>query len=179
MEEGPGQEAVPVEVRPGSSAGTLDALERTEVVDGNGEIRYFQKGKKVVLDPEHLLAVIERTLEDSKKLSLKIAETESTKDQFFIKHTLINGQEGLRKLVLKAVRMCEERSPALPGATLDIINVPALKHLLERLSTENWAIPEDLASLEKDMKSIRTAFLERAAPREEYVRSILEELQGN
>jgi hypothetical protein len=178
LEEEPGREAVPGEMRSGSAAGALDALERTDPVEGSGEIRYFQKGKKVVLDPEPLLADVERSLEDSKKLSLKIGETESAKDQFFIKHMLINGQEGLRKLVFRAVRMCEEKSCALPGATRDIINVPALKDLLERLSTENWANPDDLASFEKDTSAMRAAFLERAMPREGYVRSILEELEG-
>ena len=78
--------------------------------NGSGEIRYFQKGKKVVLDPEHLLAAVERSLEDSKKLSLKLGETESAKTGSLIKHQLINAQEGLRKLVLKAVQMCDERS---------------------------------------------------------------------
>ena len=179
LEEELGREAVPGETGPGSAAGPLDALGRTEPVDGSGEIRYFQKGKKVVLDPEHLLAAVERSLEDSKKLSLKIGETESAKDRFFIKHKLINGQEGLRKLVFRAVRMCEERPRALPGATLDIINVPALKDLLERLSTENWANPDDLASFEKDVRAMRAAFLERAVPKEGYVRSILEELEGD
>jgi hypothetical protein len=126
-----------------------------------------------------LLAAVERSLEDSKKLSLKIGETESAKDRFFIKHKLINGQEGLRKLVFRAVRTCEERPRALPGATLDIITVPALKDLLERLSTENWANPDDLASFEKDVRAMRAAFLERAVPKEGYVRSILEELEGD
>ena len=179
FEEEPGPEAAPGETRPASVDGALDALGRTEPVDGSGEIRYFQKGKKVVLDPEHLLAAVMRSLEDSKKLSLKVGETESAKDRFFIKHKLINGQEGLRKFVLRAVRMCEERSRALPGTTLEIINVPALKELLERLSTENWANPDDLASFEKDMRAVRAAFLERAVPREEYLRSILEELEGD
>jgi len=179
LDEEPGRETVPGETRPGSAAGALDALGRTEPVDGSGEIRYFQKGNRVVLDPEHLLAAVETSLEDSKKLSLKMGETESAKDRFFIKHKLINRQEGLRKLVLRAVRMCEERPRALPGATLEIINVPALKDLLERLSTDNWANPDDLASVEKDVRAMRAAFLERAVPREGYVRSILEELEGD
>lgn len=179
VEDGPGGKLLRGMIGGASAAGALDALGRTDPVDGSGEIRYFQKGKKVVLDPEHLLAAVERSLEDSKKLSLKIGETESAKDRFFIKHKLINGQEGLRKLVFRAVRMCEERPSALPGATLDIINVPALKDLLERLSTENWANPDDLASFEKDVRAMRAAYLERAVPKERYVRSILEELEGD
>jgi len=179
VEGGPGGKLLRGMIGGASAAGALDALGRTDPVDGSGEIRYFQKGKKVVLDPEHLLAAVERSLEDSKKLSLKIGETESAKDRFFIKHKLINGQEGLRKLVFRAVRMCEERPCALPGATLDIINVPALKDLLERLSTENWANPDDLASFEKDVRAMRAAYLERAVPKERYVRSILEELEGD
>lgn len=178
LEKEPGREAVPGETRSGSSAGALDALGRTEPIDGSGEIRYFQKGKKVVLDPEHLLAAVERSLEDSKKLSLKIGETESVKDRFFIKHELINAQEGLRKLVFGAIKICEKKPPALPRMVLDVLNVKVLRNMLDRLSTDNWANPEDLASFEKDIGALSMAFRERTVPREKYFRSILEELEG-
>jgi hypothetical protein len=178
LEEEPGREAVPGETRPGSAAGALDALGRKEPIDGRGEIRYFQKEKKVVLDPEHLLAAVERSLEDSKKLSLKIGEAESAKDRFFIKHELINAQEGLRKLVFGAIKICDEKPPALPKVVLDVLNVKVLRNMLDRLSTDNWANPEDLASFEKDIRALSTAFRERTVPSEKYFRSILEELEG-
>ena len=69
--------------------------------------------------------------------------------------------------------------PALPGATPGHPQRPGFKDLLERLSTDNWAKPEDLASFEKDMRSPERGLLERAVPREGYVRSILEELEGD
>lgn len=178
IEEGPGREAVLGEAGPESAAGALDALRRTEPANGSGEIRYFQKGKKVVLDPEHLLGAVERSLEDSKKLSLRLGETESAKDRFFIKHKLINAQEGLRKLALGAIKICDKNPPALPGAVLDVLNVKILRDILDRLSTDNWANPEDLASFEKDMKDLRSALRERTIPPEKYFRSILEELEG-
>ena len=178
IEEGPGREAVLGEAGSESAAGALDALRRTEPANGSGEIHYFQKGKKVVLDAEHLLGAVERSLEDSKKLSLRLGETESAKDRFFIKHKLINAQEGLRKLALGAIKICDKNPPALPGAVLDVLNVKILRDIVDRLSTDNWANPEDLASFEKDMKDLRSALRERTIPPEKYFRSILEELEG-
>ena len=178
LEEGPGREAVLGEAGPESAAGALDALRRTEPANGSGEIRYFQKGKKVVLDPEHLLGAVERSLEDSKKLSLRLGETEPAKDRFFIKHKLINAQEGLRKLALGAIKICDKNPPALPGAVLDVLNVKILRDILDRLSTDNWANPEDLASFEMDMKALCAAFRKLTVPREKYFRSILEELEA-
>jgi hypothetical protein len=61
---------------------------------------------------------------------------------------------------------------------LDVLNVKVLRNMLDRLSTDNWANPEDLASFEKDIRVLTTAFRERIVPREKYSRSILEELEG-
>ncbi len=161
-----------------STMESLNALGRTAPADGSGEVRYFQKRQKVLLDPEHLLGTIERSVEESRKLSLKLGETESAKDRFFIKHDLIFAQEELRKLVFGAIKICDKEPPALPGMILDVLNVKVLRNILDRLSTDNWANPEDLASFDKDIRSLGTALRERTNPREDYLRSVLEELEG-
>jgi hypothetical protein len=178
VEDGPGGKAPRGMIGGASAVESLNALGRTDPADGSGEIRYFQKRQKVLLDPEHLLGAIERSVEESRKLSLRLGETESAKDRFFIKHDLINAQEGLRKLVFGAIKICDKNPPALPGMVLDVLNVKVLRNMLDRLSTDNWANPEDLASFEKDIKALGTAFRERTVPREKYFRSILEELEG-
>jgi uncharacterized protein YoxC len=178
IEDGPGGKAPQGVIGGVSVVESLNALGRTDPADGSGEIRYFQKRMKVVLDPEHLLGAIERSVEESRKLSFKLGETESAKDRFFIKHELINAQEGLRKLVFRAIKICDKKPPALPGVVLDVLNVKVLRNMLDRLSTDNWANPEDLASFEKDIRTLTTAFRERTVPREKYFRSILEELEG-
>lgn len=157
---------------------SLNALGRTAPADGSGEVRYFQKRQKVLLDPEHLLGAIERSVEESRVLSLKLGETESAKDRFFIKHDLIFAQEELRKLVFGAIKICDKEPPALPGMVLDVLSVKVLRNILDRLSTDNWANPEDLASFDKDIKSLAAALRERTSPREDYLRSVLEELEG-
>jgi len=178
IEDEPGGKASQGMIGGASAVESLNALGRTDPADGSGEIRYFQKRQKVLLDPEHLLGAIERSVEESRKLSLRLGETESAKDRFFIKHDLINAQEGLRKLVFGAIKICDKNPPALPGMVLDVLNVKVLRNMLDRLSTDNWANPEDLASFEKDIKALGTAFRERTVPREKYFRSILEELEG-
>lgn len=124
----------------------LEAYRRTESTDGSGEIHYFQKDNIIIADPEKILAVADRTLEEGQRLSLKLGLTESPKDQFFIKQELINWQEGLRALFLRVIKMCEKSSWTLPRYTQEIINPQVLRRLLERLSMENWSNLEEFAS---------------------------------
>ena len=88
---------------------------RRNTANGSGEIHYFQKGKVIIADPEKILAAVDRTMDEAQRLSLKLGQTESPKDQFFIKQELINWQEGLRALFLRIIKMCE-KSPLVPAA---------------------------------------------------------------
>ena len=88
----------------------LESYRRTEPANGSGEIHYFQKDRIAIADPEKLLDAVDRTLEEGQRLSVKLGQTESPKDQFFIKQELINWQEGLRALFLRVVKMCEKSS---------------------------------------------------------------------
>jgi hypothetical protein len=155
----------------------LESYRRTEPANGNGEIHYFQKDEAVVADPEMLLEAVDRTLEEGQRLSVKLGQTESPKDQFFIKQELINWQEGLRALFLRVVKMCEKSAWNLPRYTEGIINPQILRRLLERLSMENWSNLDEFAAFAADVTGIRKAFLARIEPRLPYLLSLKREIE--
>ncbi len=158
-------------------AAELEAGRRTEPANGSGEIYYFQKDRTVVVDLEKLFESVDRTLEEAQRISLKLGQTESPKDQFFLKQELINWQEGLRGLFLRIIKMCEKSAWSLPRYTQGILSPQTLRSLLERLSMENWSNPEEFASFAKAMADMKKAFLARIEPRLPYLRSILQELE--
>jgi len=158
-------------------AASLETYRRTEPANGNGEIHYFQKDKAVIADPEKILAAVDKTLEEAQRLSLKLGQTESPKDQFFIKQELINWQEGLRALFLRVVKMCEKSSWSLPRYTQEILNSQVLRRLLERLSMENWSNPEEFASFSAAMSELKKAFQAKVEPRFAYLLSLKREIE--
>jgi len=155
----------------------LENCRRTEPANGSGEIHYFQKDKAVIADPEKILTAVDRTLEEAQRLSLKLGQTESPKDQFFIKQELINWQEGLRALFLRVVKMCEKNFWSLPRYTQEILNSQILRRLLERLSMENWSNPEEFASFSATMSEIKMAFQAKVEPRFAYLLSLKREIE--
>ena len=165
--------AVPAEV----PADILEACRRVEPANGHGELHYFQKGGRIVLDAERLLEAAEGARDEARRLARALEAAESPKDQFFIKQDIINGQEGLRKLFLRAAKMCERKACSLPAATVDIFGTRALKDLLERLSLENWSNPADFADFERTLEGLRGGFAARTSPPDDYRRAILEELE--
>jgi hypothetical protein len=156
----------------------LENCRQTEPANGSGEIHYFQKGKVIIADPEKILAAVDRTMEEAQRLSLKLGQTESPKDQFFIKQELINWQEGLRALFLRIIKMCEKSSWSLPRYTQEILNSQILRRLLERLSMENWSNLEEFASFFATMSEIRKAFQARIEPRRAYLLSLKREIES-
>lgn len=159
-------------------ATALERARRIEPVAGSGEISYFQKEDRTILDAGRLLDALDRAVDVAWKLTGKLEGTESPRDRFFIKQELVNGQEALRNLVLRAASLTEEGSLKLPAETLDILDVPVLRGLADRLSLGNWANAGDLAAFAGQTKGLRAAFLERTTPPDRYVLSILEALGG-
>lgn len=154
----------------------LEGYRHTEPADGTGEIHFFQKDRTAVADPEKLLAAVDRTTEEGQRLSVKLGQTESPKDQFFIKQELINWQEGLRALFLRVVKMCEKNAWVLPRYTEDILNPQVLRRLLERLSMENWSNLEEFTSFAASVAEIHKAFLARTTPRLPYLLALRDEI---
>ncbi|MDD8014179.1 MAG: hypothetical protein PHX45_00690 [Acidobacteriota bacterium] len=156
----------------------LDGFRRSEPTNSSGEINYFQKGKRMVLDGEQLMWSVGYTLDEAKKLSVKLGLTESPRDQFFLKQELINWQENLRRLLAGTIRLCEKKSLSLPSRTADILNIQTLKDLLERLNMENWGNPRDFQSFESLVRVLRNSFQTKAGSPSAYLKSVRNDLQA-
>ncbi|MEN6311428.1 MAG: hypothetical protein ABFD80_07825 [Acidobacteriota bacterium] len=155
----------------------VEACRRSEPANGNGEIHYFQKDDTILIDGESLFAAIDKTMSEARRLSEKLGQTESPKDQFFIKQELINWQEGLRALFLRVIKMTEKKAWRLPEVTGEVLNLTALRILVERLSMENWSNPEEFASFLEAATELKKAWLLRLAPRGAYLRALKKELE--
>jgi hypothetical protein len=155
---------------------TLEQYRKVEPRNGNGEISFFSKDDKVILDGEHLIASVDESLEEAKRLYAKLTQTESPKEQFFIKQEIINHQEILRKNILRNVKLCEREGAVLPGYTADILNLDLLKDILEKLSMENWSNPVEFNSFRTTIESLKDSYYAKITPPSHYLRSLIEEL---
>jgi hypothetical protein len=156
----------------------LEKYRKIEPRNGNGDIGFFQKDDKIILDGEYMVASIDESLEEAKKLYLKLSQTESPKEQFFIKQEIINHQEILRKYILRNVKICEREGAVLPRFTADILNIDTLKDILEKLSMENWSNPSDFSSFRSLTESLKDAYYAKITPPVYYLKSLLEELSA-
>jgi hypothetical protein len=154
----------------------LEGYRKIETRNGNGEISFFQKDKKTILDGEYMVASIDESLEEAKRLYMKLAQTESPKEQFFIKQEIINHQEILRKYILRNLKMCEKEGAALPSYTADILNQDILKEILEKLSMENWSNPSDFNSFRSQIEAFKDSYYAKITPPINYLRSLIKEL---
>ncbi|MBN2408148.1 MAG: hypothetical protein JXE07_00300 [Candidatus Aminicenantes bacterium] len=154
----------------------LEKYRRVEARNGNGEISFFQNNGKILLDGEYMVASIDESLEEAKRLYMKLNQTESPKEQFFIKQEIINHQEILRKYILRNLKMCEKENAALPGFTAEILNVDILRDILEKLSMENWSNPVDFDSFRAQIEGLKDAYYARITPPVAYLRSLIDEL---
>ncbi|HSA96670.1 MAG TPA: hypothetical protein VLJ16_11495, partial [Acidobacteriota bacterium] len=169
--------AVPEALTEEEVVAAIESYRRTEPANGSGEIHYFQRDGLIIADPEQILAAVDRTVEEGQRLAGKLGQTESPKDQFFIKQELINWQEGLRALFLRVIKMCEKNAWALPRFTGEIINAQVLRRLLERLSMENWSNLEEFASFAAAAADMRAAFKAKISPRLAYLLALKREIE--
>jgi hypothetical protein len=154
----------------------LEGYRKVEARNGNGEISFFQKDGKTILDGEYMVASIDESLEEAKRLYAKLAQTESPKEQFFIKQEIINHQEILRKYILRNLKMCEKEGAMMPKFTEAILNLDILKEILEKLSIENWSNPTDFNSFRSQVEALKDAYYARITPPAQYLRSLIKEL---
>ncbi|MDH7512493.1 MAG: hypothetical protein QHH14_06075 [Clostridiales bacterium] len=157
---------------------TLEKYRKIESRNGNGEVSFFQNDEKLILDGEHIVASIDESMEEAKRLYLKLSQTESPKEQFFIKQEIINYQEMLRKFLLRYIKMSEKEGASLPQFTTDILNLEILKDILEKLSMENWSNPADFNSFRLHAESLKDSYYAKITPPSMYLRSLIEELEG-
>jgi hypothetical protein len=177
-EEAPAEEKT-VEEEKGNFQSLFEVLEgyrKIEARNGNGEISFFQKEDKTILDGEYMVASIDESLEEAKRLYLKLAQTESPKEQFFIKQEIINHQEILRKYILRNLKMCEREGAVMPQFTEEILNQDILKEILEKLSMENWSNPSDFSSFRTQIEALKDAYYAKITPPVNYLESLIKEL---
>jgi len=155
----------------------LDESRKSEPIEDDGELVYFEKNDKQVLDAQNLLSTLATSLEGARKLYNKLTEAESPKDQFFIKQEIIRHQDLLRKIMLSNIRMSEKENCSLPKHTEDVLNSEALKVILEKVSMENWSNKEDFHSFENYFTKLSDDFNKKLTPPEKYLDSILKELE--
>lgn len=143
----------------------------------NEEISYFEKDDKIVLDGEGIITALNSRMDEANKLYTNLSETQSPKEQFFIKQEIIWHQEVLRELMLSYVKMCEKDNCSLPLYTLDLLNVDALKGVIEKINRENWSNKEDFVSFENHIRQLKNSFYARLTYHAEYLESLLKELE--
>ncbi len=156
----------------------LEKYRRIEIRNGNGEVCFFQNGDKLILDGEHIVASIDESLEEAKRLYLKLSQTESPKEQFFIKQEIINHQELLRKYLLRYIKMSEKEGATLPRFTEEYLSLDILKNVLEKLSMENWSNPADFNAFRSQVEALKDAFYAKITPPTAYLKALIDELEA-
>jgi translation initiation factor 2 beta subunit (eIF-2beta)/eIF-5 len=156
----------------------LDKYRKSEDVEGNGYMMFYENKGKIVLDGESFVAYLNNNLEDVKKLYNKLQETESPKEQFFIKQEIIKKQDVLRKYMLSFIGKGELEVSNLPQFTKDILNMDVLKNILEKVSMENWSNQEDFTSFDTLTNELKESFYEKITPPDKYLESIKDELEA-
>ncbi len=157
----------------------LDQYRKSEDVEGNGYMMYYENKGKIVLDGESFVAYLNNNLEDVKKLYNKLQETESPKEQFFTKQEIIKKQDVLRRYMLSFIGKGELEVSNLPQFTQDILNMDVLKNILEKVSMENWSNQEDFTSFDTLTNNLKESFYEKITPPDKYLESIKDELEAD
>ncbi len=155
----------------------LESFRKGTRNENDGEVSYFEYNDRIVLDGECLVATLNNNFEEAKKMYIKLSQTESPKDQFFIKQEIIKQQETLRKVMLRSIRLCEQDNCTLPDFTKEILNLDVLKTILEKVSMENWSNQDDFAAFDNYSKELKEAFYTRITPPADYLESIMKQLE--
>jgi translation initiation factor 2 beta subunit (eIF-2beta)/eIF-5 len=156
----------------------LDIYRKSENVEDNGYMVYYENKGKIVLDGESFVAYLNNNLEEVRKLYNQLQETESPKDQFFTKQEILKKQDVLRKYMLSFIGKGELEVSNLPRFTEDILNMDVLKNILEKVSMENWSNQDDFTSFDKLTNDLKESFYAKITPPDKYLDSIKEELES-
>jgi len=156
----------------------LEKYRKTEKMEENGALTFFEKDGKIILDGKSIVMGLNSKVEEAKKLYTRLMEIESPKEQFFLKQDIIRRQDALRKLLLSGIRISEKETGSLPEYTAKILNIDVLKTILERVSMENWSNQEDFKSFELYIKELNDAYYNKITPQEKYLEALFEELKA-
>ncbi len=156
----------------------LAQYRRSEPVFNGTEFAYFQKGKRMVLDGETFIGTLAKVSDVAKGLHINLGQKEMSKDLFLIKQEILNQQEVLRKTFLRVVRFCEKEDGTLPKGVAEVLTVRTMKDILERLTFGNWSNPADFNAFLDHVAFLRAALKRDVASSRDYLRSVLEQLEG-
>lgn len=165
-----------------SEAAIQDALairekyRKSESSEDEGEVSYFQKDNKVILDGESIISALTKSIEEIKKLYFKIQENESPKHQFVVKQEIIKMQEMLRKNIFKNIELCNKENSSLPKYTIEILNPDVLNGILEKASMMNWSEQRDFNAFVDYVEDLKDSYYACITPIEGYLNSIAKEL---
>jgi hypothetical protein len=157
--------------------GALAAYRQSESLEEGGEVVYYQKGDTLVLESENLLLTVSEAIDQAKQFYIKLSDTESPKEQFFIKQEIIKYQDNLRKRLLSNIRWSEKDNCSLPKFSKEVINPIVLKTLLEKVSMENWSNKDDFSSFENFIKELKDNYYKLLSPPDKYFEGILDQLE--
>lgn len=155
----------------------LEQYRKSEGSDEEGKVIYYENQGNAILDGEQIIWVIENCLQESEELYEKLMNTESPKDQFFIKQEIIKQQESARKFMLNCIRICEQKDCVFPEATRDFFNADVLKDILERVSMENWSNHEDFERISVYMEDLAQKYRDAVQSPEVFADKLVERLK--
>ncbi len=156
----------------------LDPYYREEQANGSGEIGYYQKESKIIVEVGDLLNRLKATVEEARKLSYKLSFISNKKEEFFLKQEIVRYQEGLRKYLQRILLLVEKEGFRFPSITQDLINRHTIEDLTELLRVQNWGAGQDLDYFEKEVISLLVAFKNRTTPESLYYAAIKKELEA-
>ncbi len=148
----------------------------TETIPDVGGFRVYRNEGFAVLDARSILEETDRFIGEARALHERLAGAKSAKEQYFFKRDILSRQDSLRKIVRRAVEICEQETCDLPLPTNDILSVRTLMDIQERLNVGNWSDPDDLKSFEDQAAILRSALFPRLADMVRYEKAILEQL---
>lgn len=156
----------------------LDPFYHQEEANGSGEIGYYQREGKVIVEVGELLNKLKATAEEARKLSYKVSLIRNKKEEFFLKQEIIRSQEGLRRYLQRILLLVKKEGFRFPALTQDLINGQTLEELADLLRMQNWGAGQDLDYFEKKVISLLVAFKNRTTPDSLYYAAIKKELEA-
>jgi len=179
----PMDDETPAAARPDAEAdaAVLEGLaryRRTEPVANGTELAFYTSEAGSVLDAASFMEAMDKVLDAAQKLHEQLTQTTSVKDLFLLKQEILNEQEILRKVFFRVVRFCDKENGRLPGSLDEIIGSRSLRDIIERLTMANWSDPSDFKPFLTELKGMKRAFAIRTSARPDYLRSVLDEVEG-
>ncbi|MEN6560025.1 MAG: hypothetical protein ABFD52_04540 [Acidobacteriota bacterium] len=178
VEEEPGAAAAPAADDDAAVLEGLARYRRTEPVTNGTELAFYSSEAGAVLDAASFMEAVDKVLDGAQKLHEQLSQTTSVKDLFLLKQEILNQQEVLRKVFFRVVRFCDKENGRLPASLDEIIGSRSLRDIIERLTMANWSDPSDFKPFLTELKGMKRAFAIRTSATPDYLRSVLDEVEG-